>query len=167
MKQPPLHHLAELNLGILKYDWDDPRVADFVTGLDVVNGAAKRSHGFVWMMGPDEMEFEQTSEQGNMGANPRMASTLSVWEDVASLEHFVWNTVHRQFYERRAEWFELMEAMHFVMWWVPEGHLPTLDEGLARLDHLRTHGSSAEAFGWDGSADAQLYKSRQCGTAAE
>jgi hypothetical protein len=38
--------------------------------------------------------------------------------------------------------------MHFVMWWVPAGHRPTLDEALARLDHLRAHGDSDHAFGW-------------------
>ncbi|KIN61405.1 DUF3291 domain containing protein [Sulfitobacter noctilucae] len=81
------YHLAELNLGILKYDWEDPRVQDFVNGLDLVNAAAMRSPGFVWMMASDEMEFEQTSDTGNMGANPRMASTLSVWESMAQLEH--------------------------------------------------------------------------------
>lgn len=102
---PPGHHLAELNLGILKYDWDDPRVADFVNGLDLVNRVAMRSPGFVWMLPEEQMHFEQTSDEGNMGANPRMASTLSLWESVDCLEHFVWNTVHKQFYDRKAEWY--------------------------------------------------------------
>ena len=163
MKQPPLHHLAELNLGILKYDWDDPRVADFVNGLDLVNGAAKRSPGFVWMMGPEEMEFEQTSEQGNMGANPRMASTLSVWEDVPSLEHFVWNTVHKRFYDRKREWYDMGAALRFAMWWVPEGHRPTMAEAMARFRHLEANGPSDFAFGWAEVKDAALWKTKACG----
>ena len=38
------------------------------------------------------------------------------------------------FYERGREWFEVMGKTHFVMWWVPEGYRPTLDEALARLE---------------------------------
>ena len=56
--------------------------------------------------------------------------------------------MHRQFYERRAEWFEVMGERHLVFWWVPEGHRPTLEEALARLAHLRAHGESEHAFGW-------------------
>ena len=57
--QPANHHLAEFNLGVLKYDWDDPRVQGFVDGLDLVNGVAKRSPGFVWMLDEDAMEAAQ------------------------------------------------------------------------------------------------------------
>ena len=39
--------------------------------------------------------------------------------------------------------------MHFVMWWVPVGHKPTLVEALAKLEHLRSHCDSDDAFGWD------------------
>ena len=43
-------HLAELNIARLKYDLDDPRVADFVNNLDRVNAVAERSEGFVWRL---------------------------------------------------------------------------------------------------------------------
>ncbi len=163
MIQPEGHHLAELNLGILKYDWDDPRVQDFVNGLDLVNGAAMRSPGFVWMMHEEEMHFEQTSDAGHMGANPRMASTLSVWESVAQLEHFVWNTVHKRFYDRKAEWYDMGAVLRFAMWWVPVGHRPTMAEAMARFRHLETQGASDYAFGWDSVKEAQLWKTKACG----
>ena len=35
-----------------------------------------------------------------------MAVNLSVWESVEALERFVWATVHKQFYNRKGEWFE-------------------------------------------------------------
>ena len=79
-----------------------------------------------------------------------------------SLEKIVWQTVHRQFHARRAEWFELMGEMHFVMWRVPAGHQPTLDKALARLDHLRAHGDSDHAFGWPHLPAAKLWRSRNC-----
>lgn len=68
-----------------------------------------------------------------------------MWEDAASLESFVFNTVHRQFLDRKTEWCEVPGKMHFVMWRVPAGHRPTLDEA---LDHLRANGDSDRAFGW-------------------
>lgn len=73
MKPPQGHHLAELNLGILKHDWDDSRVKDFVDGLDLVNGIAQRAPGFVWMMSGAQMEREQLDPKGALGGNPRMA----------------------------------------------------------------------------------------------
>jgi hypothetical protein len=100
--------------------------------------------------------------------DPRYVANLTVWESVEQLEHFVWNTVHRQFYERRREWFEVLGERHLAMWWVPEGHRPSLDEGLARLEHLRTHGDSDHAFGWAYAKEARLWRARNCsGVAAE
>ena len=65
-------------------------------------------------------------------------------------------------YERRAEWFEVLGAMHLVMWWVPAGHCPSLDEALGRLDHLRAHGDTDHAFGWAHLADATRWRERRC-----
>ena len=33
-----------------------------------------------------------------------------------------------------------------VLWWLPAGEIPTLDEAVKRLDHLNEHGPSDE--GW-------------------
>jgi len=33
-----------------------------------------------------------------------------------------------------------------ALWWVPAGHLPTVAEAEARLEHLRSHGPTAHAF---------------------
>jgi hypothetical protein len=147
--QPNGHHLAELNFGELRHDWDDPRVAEFVNGLDMVNTVAERSPGFVWRLGDGDMDREQTADGGAFWGNPRMAATLSVWEDVASLEHFVWNTVHRQFYDKRAQWYDAVGNSNLVLWWIRLGHRPTVAEGLARFARLRDHGPSDAAFGWD------------------
>ncbi|WP_323370651.1 DUF3291 domain-containing protein [Sulfitobacter sp. F26204] len=43
-------HLAELNVGRLVAAQDDPRVADFMTNLNRINGLAKRMPGFQWIM---------------------------------------------------------------------------------------------------------------------
>lgn len=48
MQQPPNHHLAQLNIGCIRYDLDDPRMAGFTDNLDLVNAMADRSAGFIW-----------------------------------------------------------------------------------------------------------------------
>jgi Domain of unknown function (DUF3291) len=159
------HHLAELNIGRLLAPTDDPRVAEFMNALDRVNGLGKRMPGFVWMMegsgGPGTGNTE-----AKIDGDAQFVSNLTVWESVETMEQFVWNTVHRQFYERRQEWFEVLGKMHFVMWWVPVGHRPTLDEGLARLAHMEEHGDSDFAFGWKHLPHARLWQVRNCNAMA-
>ncbi|WHZ33489.1 DUF3291 domain-containing protein [Sagittula sp. MA-2] len=154
-------HLAELNIGRLVAPTDDPRVAEFMDALDRINGLGKRMPGFVWMMeGSGEPGTGNT--ENNIGDDPQFVANMTVWEDVVSLERFVWGTVHRQFYERRKEWFEVLGDMHFVMWWVPAGHRPTLEEGLAKLDLLRREGDSDAAFGWSYLTEARMWRDRRC-----
>lgn len=154
-------HLAELNIGRLVADPDDPRVGEFMGALDRINGMGKRMPGFVWMMeGSGAPGTGNTSS--HIGGDPRLIPNLTVWESVEALEQFVWNTVHRQFYERRAEWFEVLGQMHFVMWWIPAGHRPTLDEALERLEHRNAHGDTDHAFGWAHVSQSRLWQQHRC-----
>ena len=152
-------HLAQLNIGRFRYPTGDPRMADFMNNLDLVNGLAERSNGFVWRL------KDESNNATNLRPfdDPNMAVNLSVWESVEALERFVWQTVHERFYGRRPEWFDAMDAPHFVMWWVPAGHLPTLGEAKERLEHLTAHGPSDYAFGWESVPAAQLWKTTRCG----
>jgi hypothetical protein len=165
MAHPAGHHLAQLNIGRLVAETSDPRVAPFMRALDAVNAVGKRSPGFVWMMaGSGEPGTGNT--EAKIGGDPRYVSNLTVWEDVESLEAFVWTTVHRQFYARRAEWFEVLGDQHFVMWWVPAGHRPTLAEALERLDDYRENGPSERAFGWADLPQARLWRDARCDAGA-
>jgi Domain of unknown function (DUF3291) len=151
-------HLAQLNIGRLRYPTDDPRMAEFMNNLDFVNGLAEQSTGFVWRLKDDSGNATNIRPFDD----PQMALNLSVWESIEALERFVWQTVHKRFYGRRPEWFNKMEAPHFVMWWVPVGHRPTVIEAKAWLEHLAAHGSSEHAFGWESIPAAQLWKRARC-----
>lgn len=142
-------HLAEFNTGILRYDWDDPRVADFAEALDQVNRIAARSSGFVWRMPDEEMDAAQNDPNGVLGGNPRTASTLSVWRDVHSLEQFVWQTLHKRFYDRRKEWFAPGQGIRMVLWQTPIGHQPSIEEAIERFESLKSRGDTDFAFGWE------------------
>ena len=156
-------HVAELNIGRLNYPIDDPRMADFVDNLGRVDAMAERMPGFVWRLVGDD---------GHGGAldirpypDPVTAVNMSVWERVEDLEQFVWNTVHKKFYARKAEWFELMTAHHFCMWFVDEGHVPTVAEAQERLAHLEAHGNSDYAYDWAHLEHVKLWQSQRCGQA--
>ena len=141
-------HLAELNIGRLLAPTDDPRVADFMNNLDRINGLGKRMPGFVWMMeGSGEPGTGNT--EASIAGDPQFISNLTVWQDLPSLEAFVFRTLHAKFMERKGEWFEVLGDQHFAMWQVPEGHRPTLEEGLERIAQRAKDGDTPDAFGWD------------------
>ena len=141
-------HLAELNIARLLAPTDDPQVAEFMANLDRINGMGKRMPGFVWIM-----EGAGTEDTGNretkLFGDPQYVPNLTVWEDFESLTTFVHQTLHAKFMARKAEWFHHVDKPQFVMWWIAEGHIPTLDEALERLTHLQDKGDSDHAFGWD------------------
>ena len=154
-------HLAQFNIARIKYPLDDPRMKEFVDNVARVNGLADAIEGFVWRLQDDS---------GNaMGMkvydDPRVLPNLTLWENVAALERFVWQTVHKRFYGRREEWFERIETP-LVLWFVPAGHRPTMTEGVERLDHLIANGPSDYAFGWESLPDAQHWKTARCGAPA-
>jgi Domain of unknown function (DUF3291) len=157
MRQPANHHLAQLNVGRIRYEIDDPRMADFANNLALVNGLAERTPGFVWRY----IDESGNSTSTRPYADPRIAINLSVWESVEALERFVYQTLHKRFYGRRAEWFEHFEGPYFVMWWVAAGHRPSVEEAMARLEYLKQHGPSDYAFDWE-TASAQLWKTARC-----
>ena len=99
MNQQPARHLAQLNIGRLRYEADDPRMADFVDNLAMVNGIAERSDGFVWRYQDDSGSAIDTRP---FDGDPRMAINMSVWENIEALERFVWQTVHKRFYRAAA-----------------------------------------------------------------
>ncbi len=156
------HHLAEFNFGTLRYGWEDPRTADFANALDQVIAIAERSEGFIWKLPEEDMHAAQIDPNGVFGGNPNTASMLSVWRDVESLEQYVWNTVHRQFYQRKDEWYDARGNGNLILWWVPQGHRPTVEEGMERFRHRETHGDSDYAFGWAHLTAAHLWRSKNC-----
>jgi hypothetical protein len=157
--QPEGAHLAQLNVGYARYPTDDPRMAEFMGALDAVNSLAERSPGFVWRL-KDEASNNATNIL--LTPDPSFIVNLSVWETPEQLEHFVWNTVHKRFYQKKGNWFDPMATPHFVMWWIPAGHIPTPQEALARLDRLTRHGPSDQAFGWESLPNVRLWMQQRC-----
>lgn len=153
-------HVAELNIGRARYPLDDPRMAGFMNNLAAINAIADRSPGFVWRLA-DESGAGNTDTKYT--DDPQQIVNMSVWETAETLEHFVWKTVHQKIYNQKHDWFEKPTQAIFVMWPVAVGHIPTLEEALERLTHLRAHGSTDYAYGWDHLAHLKAWLSKKCG----
>jgi len=65
------------------------------------------------------------------------------------LRRFVYRSSHTQYLARRSEWFEKPQQAIYVLWWVPAGHIPSIEEAAERLEHYRQHGPTPYAF-WFG-----------------
>ncbi len=135
-------HLAQLNVGRLRAPMDDPRIDDFRDNLDRINELAEASPGYVWRL---------QDESGNAtGIKPYGDEleivNLTVWASVEPLADFTYRTGHVEFLRRRREFFEAADQPILCLWWVPEGTTPSVEDAVARLDHLRTHGPTPMAF---------------------
>ncbi|MEO1102790.1 MAG: DUF3291 domain-containing protein [Pseudomonadota bacterium] len=139
-----MSHIAQLNIARPRFELDDPRIAEFMNGLDRVNAIAERSAGFVWRLTGDG----NNATDLRIPDEPSAILNMSVWQSVGALRDFVFATIHKRFLMRKAEWFQTVGAVDFVMWPVPEGHRPDVPEALARLSLLRASGPSDQAFGW-------------------
>ncbi|WP_306335631.1 DUF3291 domain-containing protein [Streptomyces sp. KL118A] len=139
---PAAAHLAEFNLAKLRHPLTDPRIAPFVELLDPVNAAADGAPGFVWRL-VEEGEPDATALRP---AGEDVIVTMSVWETPEALWEFTYRSGHLEAMRRRREWFERHVEAHLVLWWVPAGHLPTVDEGMERLADLQANGPSPRAF---------------------
>ena len=134
--------LAQLNVARLRHELDHPDLAPFVEALDAVNAVADDAPGFVWRL--------QEDAEGNATSirpwGQDMIVNLSVWADLAALESYVYGAAHASVLKQRRMFFTRMESPTLVLWWVADGHQPTLDEARDRLTRLESEGPSAYAF---------------------
>ncbi|WKN42863.1 DUF3291 domain-containing protein [Tunicatimonas pelagia] len=135
-------HLAQLNVGTLRYPIDHPNIQEFVENLDRINQLAERSLGFVWRL--QDEAGSATSFQ--VFPDPMTIVNMSVWENANVLKQYVYLSDHAQIMRKRQQWFEKHDGAFMVLWWVPEGHRPTLAEAKQRLELLKKNGETAEAF---------------------
>ena len=135
------YQLAQLNVASLKAPLESPELKDFVDNLDRINALAESSPGFVWRLKGDGNDATSLRPLGE-----NVIVNMSTWRDVKSLSDFAYKSAHVEIMRRKREWFTLMGNAYLALWWVPEGHEPTVAEAVAKLEHLRQHGPSAEAF---------------------
>jgi len=135
------YQLAQLNVAVTKEPLESPTMAEFVANLDRINALAESSPGFVWRLQTDDGNATALRPMGD-----DVIVNMSVWQDIASLNDYVYRSAHVEVMRRRKEWFERMSEAYVVLWWVREGHRPSVAEAIERLEHLRRHGPTPTAF---------------------
>lgn len=133
--------LAQMNVALAVAPLDSPVMAEFMASLDHVNALAEASPGFAWRLQDDAGNATSLRPMGE-----DVIVNMSVWRDVQALSDYVHKSGHVAYLKRRREWFARMAEAYVVLWWVPKGHRPTVEEGVARLMKLRAEGPTPEAF---------------------
>ncbi|QAX87612.1 hypothetical protein C2E19_28880 [Pseudomonas sp. DTU12.3] len=138
--------LAQFDLVKPRYPKTDPRMSSFYESTRYVNNLAEQHPGFIWReLNEDQALLDELWGQGYL-------YTLSVWRSPESLKDFLYKTPHNEFRKRGAEWFLPVSKPRVVMWWIEEGHIPTLKEAHEKMQILYEVGPSYQAFDLKNSA---------------
>ena len=135
------YHLVQLNIAKLLAPIDSPKLADFVANLDRINALADAAQGFVWRLQTEEGDATTCDFFGN-----EKIVNLSMWDSIEALHNYVYRSAHVEIMRRKKEWFHKMADAYMVLWWVPAGHIPTVEEASKKLKQLQEHGPTKEAF---------------------
>ena len=135
--------LATANVATMLSSYEDPSMTDFVEQLDSVNASADAAPGFIWRFIECD---DDTPVIARVFGNDRTLFNMSVWESVESLEAWVYGGKHLDVVRQRARWFEKSPRSPLVLWWIDEGHVPTIGEAGSRFGLLWNDGPSPQAF---------------------
>ena len=135
-------HLAQVNIAKMLAPIDSPIMAEFVANLDRINALAENSEGFVWRLKDDS----NSATSIKVYNDDLIIVNMSVWEHLENLFQYVYQSAHVEIFKRRKEWFEKMSEMHMVLWYVPAGHKPSVNEAVEKLNFLRKNGETPLAF---------------------
>ena len=137
-----LLQLAQANIARMRFPLDDPRMANFRQQLAPINALADQAPGFVWRL---------QTEDGDASAirafdDPLILFNMSVWASAEALFDYTYKSGHIELLRGRAEWFERPVGPSLVMWWIPEGSIPNVEEAKAKFDLLAANGPSQDEF---------------------
>jgi hypothetical protein len=135
-------HFAQINIARARAPLTDPLLADFFAKFDEINALADGSPGFVWRLQTETGDATDIE----VGGDPRLIVNMSVWESPDALFDYVYKSGHLRVLSRRTDWFERLETPSVALWWIPVRTLPTVEDGLERLDQLARHGPTERAF---------------------
>ena len=136
-------HIAQLNIAtMLGKNINDPIMTEFVAQLDVINAVAEQSEGFVWRLKSDD----GNATSYNPYNDERLIINFSVWENVDDLKNFVYKSAHTTVMKDRKKWFDNFGKAYYVLWNIPAGYIPSLEEAVKRLAWLQQKGPTEYAF---------------------
>ena len=135
--------LAQANIAIFRWPLSDPRMAEFVSQIDIMNQLAESSDGFVWRF---TEEYDSTGLPTPFD-DPLLFFNMSVWRDVVSLRSYVFQSAHLEVLQRKSEWTRPAGTSPLAMWWLNDNQrMPAVADAIARFAALEDGGRSVDAF---------------------
>jgi len=136
------YQLAQINIAWALAPMESQIMKGFVDQLEPINALADGSEGFVWRLQTEE--GDATSLQ--VFDDPAMIVNMSVWDGFESLKSYVYSSEHLSLIQAKKAWFAKLSSPALALWWIPEGHVPSVEEGKAALARLTDQGPSVDAF---------------------
>ena len=135
-------HLAQVNIAVAKYSYDDPRFSGFVDNLDRIYALSESTPGFVWR----HVTVNEDAEAKAVFGEPNLIFNMSLWESKEALSDFVYKSDHVNILRQRADWFIPQNRPILALWWQEAGTIPTILEAHNRLELLARSGPTQDAF---------------------
>ncbi|HEY3058099.1 MAG TPA: DUF3291 domain-containing protein [Chloroflexota bacterium] len=157
---PTTHHLAVFNIARPTAPLDSAQLTAFMDGLDPINALGEQAPGFVW-------RYTVEGTNNATAAHPfgdDVIVNFGVWASREQLWDFVYRSEHLDFLRRRRDWFQHMDEPFLVLWWVPAGHIPSMQEAKDKLAQLRREGASPAAFTFRQPFDAPMLSGEELST---
>lgn len=135
-------HIAQMNIGKLKFPLEHAANKEFVSQLLPVNEKADNFIGFIWRL---KTECGYSADL-QLYPDPQIIINLTVWESLEALKKFTYQEKsHLSVLRNRKKWF-LPISPSYVLWYIEKGTFPTIEEGKKRLDYLEKYGATEYAF---------------------
>jgi len=135
-------HLAQTNIGIAKFDYENSLFAEFVDNLDRINALADDAPGFIWRF----VQEDENEAGRDVFGDENVLFNMSVWESKEALMDYVYKSGHVDILRKRAEWFIPQDRPILALWWQAAGTKPTVTEAKYRLERLAQAGPTEDAF---------------------
>ena len=142
-------HLAQVNVAESRASFDDPSLAGLTERIVEINRLAEQSRGFVWRFqsAPGDLEYLRCFDGYFTPFEPeRIFFNMSVWDTVEDLKNYVFRSGHVEVFRRKDQWMLSFTRPHLALWWVPAGHLPTVEESKEKLLRIERDGPTPNAF---------------------
>ena len=136
------YYIAQINIAHMRAPLTDPIMEDFVAQLAPINALADQSPGFIWRLQSEDGDATSIKVYDD----DMIIINLTVWESVDALREYVYKSAHQGVLRDRKRWFEKFDGPYYALWWIPAGQFPSTEEGKERLENLREHGETADAF---------------------
>ncbi|MBD8514048.1 DUF3291 domain-containing protein [Photobacterium sp. CAU 1568] len=136
------YHLAQFSISLARYSFSDEKMQGFVSRLTEINELADKSQGFIWRLKSDD--GNSTSFRGY--SDPNIYLNLSVWDSIENLREFVFKSNHVELFRKGKTWFHNLNGPITALWWIKEGEIPTIEDGISRLESIKNLGPTSWAF---------------------